>query len=214
MKAISADHCKIFYDNQKGWYMNEKGKAKVASNGTYMFLKSNGQLESRIPSDMLPLYDGMCISFINYELRVNFEPRSKTEVNALHYLTDQYFKERTVGSLGYMADLPLPTEQKDEEENKMVDPDPEELARKAALKNEKKVIKPNKITLEDNDHMEGDGPELADTGKEVQAGKVSSPEELLAEEIKEKQRKEFLENEEEVDDIPEKTDEEKKARIK
>ena len=43
--------------------------------------------------------------------------------------------------------------------------------------------------------MEGEGPpELADTGKEVSGGKVSSPEELLEEETKAKQRKEFVDN--------------------
>ena len=41
LKAISAEHCNIFYDHTKGWHVNEKGKSKVASNGTYVFLKSN-----------------------------------------------------------------------------------------------------------------------------------------------------------------------------
>lgn len=111
LKAISAEHCNILYDHQRGWHINEKGKSKVASNGTYVFLKSNQQLENRVPSDMLPLHDGMLISFINYELRVNFEPRSKTEVNALHYLTDQYFKERPAGALGNFPDLPIQPEE-------------------------------------------------------------------------------------------------------
>ena len=34
--------------------------------------------------------------------------------------------------------------------------------------------------------MEGSGPELADTGKEISGGKVASPEELLEEEVKAK----------------------------
>jgi hypothetical protein len=39
IKAISADHCGISYTSEKGWVITEKGKAKVSSNGTYMFMK-------------------------------------------------------------------------------------------------------------------------------------------------------------------------------
>jgi len=40
VKAISADHCSITYDKPKGWVLHEKGKAKLSSNGTFVFLKN------------------------------------------------------------------------------------------------------------------------------------------------------------------------------
>jgi hypothetical protein len=40
LKAISADHCSISYTSEKGWTITERGKSKVSSNGTYMFMKS------------------------------------------------------------------------------------------------------------------------------------------------------------------------------
>jgi hypothetical protein len=33
------------------------------------------------PSDMIPLYDGMVISFINYEIRVNLEKKDADQVS-------------------------------------------------------------------------------------------------------------------------------------
>jgi hypothetical protein len=33
------------------------------------------------PSDMIPLYDGMVISFINYEIRVNLEKKDANQVS-------------------------------------------------------------------------------------------------------------------------------------
>ena len=68
LKAVSADHCKIEYNNEKGWYIHEKGKDRPSSNGTFVFMKSLGQMEDHEPSDLIPLFNGMVISFINYEL--------------------------------------------------------------------------------------------------------------------------------------------------
>ncbi len=39
LKAVSADHCKVEYNPEKGWMLSEKGKDKPSSNGTYIFLK-------------------------------------------------------------------------------------------------------------------------------------------------------------------------------
>ena len=36
-------------------------------------MKSHSQMIEHEPSDLIPLYDGMVISFINYEIRVNLE---------------------------------------------------------------------------------------------------------------------------------------------
>jgi len=139
----------------------------------------------------------MVVSFINYELRVNFEPRSKTEVSALHYLTDQYFKDRPAGSLGNFPDLPIVEEENledpaanpeegDDPNNPEENKDGEPVVPLAdQLKNEKKTIKPEKFKIQD-EPMDGEGPELKDTGVEVVSGKVPTPEELLAEEVKAK----------------------------
>lgn len=40
LKAVSADHCCIHYQPEKGWTVTERGKDKCSSNGTYIFLKS------------------------------------------------------------------------------------------------------------------------------------------------------------------------------
>jgi len=75
LKAVSADHCQIGYSNDKGWSISEKNKDKLSSNGTFVFMKSHSQMIEHEPSDLIPLYDGMVISFINYEIRVNLEKK-------------------------------------------------------------------------------------------------------------------------------------------
>lgn len=40
LKAVSADHCKIEYSQQKGWIIHEKDKDRLSSNGTFVFMKS------------------------------------------------------------------------------------------------------------------------------------------------------------------------------
>jgi len=62
LKAVSADHCAIAYAPEKGWTIAEKGKDRLSSNGTFIFMKK---------SDLIPLHDDMVISFVNYELKVS-----------------------------------------------------------------------------------------------------------------------------------------------
>ena len=40
LKAVSADHCQIKYNVDKGWTISERGKDKPSSNGTYVFMKT------------------------------------------------------------------------------------------------------------------------------------------------------------------------------
>lgn len=68
LKAVSAEHCSIYYTPITGWVITEKDNSKGSSNGTFVFMKSYNQIEDHEPSDMIRLYDGMTISFINYEL--------------------------------------------------------------------------------------------------------------------------------------------------
>ena len=76
LKAVSADHCNITYTAEKGWFISEKGKDKMSANGTFVFMKSAKQNAEHEPSDLIPLHDGMILSFINYEIRVNLEKKS------------------------------------------------------------------------------------------------------------------------------------------
>lgn len=76
LKAVSADHCSVEYHPEKGWVLSEKGKDKPSSNGTYIFLKSLNQMKEHAPSDLVPLHDGMILSFVNYELKVRIENKS------------------------------------------------------------------------------------------------------------------------------------------
>lgn len=84
MKAVSADHCNVSYDIGKGWSISEKGKDKLSSNGTFVFMKSHGQMTEHEPSDLIPLHDGMVLSFINYEIRVNLEKKDGDAFGAEH----------------------------------------------------------------------------------------------------------------------------------
>lgn len=80
LKAVSADHCAISYDPEKGWVITERGKDKLSSNGTFIFMKSMQQMNDHVPSDMIPLHDDMVISFVNYELRVRLEQKTNDEI--------------------------------------------------------------------------------------------------------------------------------------
>jgi hypothetical protein len=40
LKAVSADHCAIYYTEKDGWVISEKGKERPSSNGTFVFMKS------------------------------------------------------------------------------------------------------------------------------------------------------------------------------
>ena len=80
LKAVSADHCSIYYNNKKGWVITEKGKARSSSNGTFVFMKSNKQIDDHEPSNLIPLYNGMIISFINYELQITIEQKTDAEM--------------------------------------------------------------------------------------------------------------------------------------
>lgn len=81
LKAVSADHCNIAYTEQKGWCISEKGKDKMSANGTFVFMKSAKQNAEHEPSDLIPIHDGMILSFINYEIRVNLEKRNQKEID-------------------------------------------------------------------------------------------------------------------------------------
>lgn len=94
LKAVSADHCAVSYTPDKGWVLTEKGKEKISSNGTYIFLKSLQQMRDHMPSDLVPLHDGMILSFVNYELRVKIERKTGADVEKQTAAQTEYFAQR------------------------------------------------------------------------------------------------------------------------
>jgi hypothetical protein len=44
-------------------------------------MKSFQQIEDHEPSELIPLFNGMIISFINYELEVKIEPKTLDELS-------------------------------------------------------------------------------------------------------------------------------------
>lgn len=40
LKAVSAEHCNIYYDKDSGWVITEKDNSRPSSNGTFVFMKS------------------------------------------------------------------------------------------------------------------------------------------------------------------------------
>ena len=48
-------------------------------------------MNDHIPSDMIPLHDDMIISFVNYELRVRLNQKTKDEINQQYAAMEEYF---------------------------------------------------------------------------------------------------------------------------
>jgi len=94
LKAVSADHCSISYSPEKGWVITERGKDRLSSNGTFIFMKSMQQMNQHVPSDMIPLHDDMVISFVNYELRVKIEQKTPEEQIDQTKAMDDFFQGR------------------------------------------------------------------------------------------------------------------------
>jgi hypothetical protein len=93
LKAVSADHCAISYSPEKGWTITEKGKDRLSSNGTFIFMKSMQQMNDHVPSDLIPLHDDMVISFVNYELRVSIHQKTAEELNAQTKEVEEFFSK-------------------------------------------------------------------------------------------------------------------------
>ena len=94
LKAVSADHCAIAYTQDKGWTITERGKDRLSSNGTFIFMKSMQQMNDHVPSDMIPLHDDMIISFVNYELRVSLLQKTKDELVQQNQKMEEFFANK------------------------------------------------------------------------------------------------------------------------
>mmetsp|Transcript_17622 Transcript_17622/g.29756 ORF Transcript_17622/g.29756 Transcript_17622/m.29756 type:complete len:270 (-) Transcript_17622:80-889(-) len=110
LKAVSADHCAIAYTKEKGWTITEKGKDRLSSNGTFIFMKSMQQANDHIPSDLIPLHDDMIISFVNYELKVSLLQKTSDVVKQQHDAMEYFFNNK--GSMPNPAlSQPRPSQQ-------------------------------------------------------------------------------------------------------
>jgi len=80
-------------------------------------MKSMQQMNDHIPSDMIPLHDDMVISFVNYELRVRLDQKTKDEINTQYAEMDAFFANKYQGA-GAASAPPQPRDDppKDEEE--------------------------------------------------------------------------------------------------
>ena len=103
LKAVSADHCAIAYTNEKGWTITERGKDRLSSNGTFIFMKSMQQMNDHVPSDMIPLHDDMVISFVNYELRVSLLQKTKDELVTQQAEMEEFFANKPASSVPVAA---------------------------------------------------------------------------------------------------------------
>lgn len=101
LKAVSAEHCQVAYEAERGWTISERGKPKTSSNGTFVFMKTLEQSKKRLPSDMVPLHDGMVISFVNYEVKVQMCQVSPEDHKGIDEAQKKYFSTRPKGMLGY-----------------------------------------------------------------------------------------------------------------
>lgn len=129
LKAVSADHCAIAYSQEKGWTITERGKDRLSSNGTFIFMKSMQQMNDHIPSDMIPLHDDMIISFVNYELRVRLNQKTKDEINEQTASMEDFFanKYANASPVGAAAAEEAVEAPKEEEKEQTIDGIKEEL---------------------------------------------------------------------------------------
>ena len=86
IKGVSLNHCKIEYAKDKGWLIQ---KHLLSTKDTFVFMKSYKQMKDHEPSDLIPLFNGMIISFINYEILVKIEPKTPNELSQVKF--DQYY---------------------------------------------------------------------------------------------------------------------------
>lgn len=55
-------------------------------------------MTDHIPSDLIPIYDDMVISFVNYELRVSLHQKTSDELNAQNAAMNEFFSAKYAGA--------------------------------------------------------------------------------------------------------------------
>jgi len=51
-------------------------------------------MQDHMPSDLIPLHEGMVLSFVNYEVRIKFESKNHDEKSVIQKQADDFFKTR------------------------------------------------------------------------------------------------------------------------
>lgn len=54
-KNMNGHHCNILFSQESGWTINEHGKAKVSTKGTFVYVKNYKQLMLNEPSSLVPI---------------------------------------------------------------------------------------------------------------------------------------------------------------
>ena len=54
-KNMNGHHCNILYDLDSGWMINETGKDKVSTKGTFVYIKNHKQFTAKQPSSLIPI---------------------------------------------------------------------------------------------------------------------------------------------------------------
>jgi predicted component of type VI protein secretion system len=68
-------------------------------------------MNDHVPSDMIPLHDDMIISFVNYELRVRLDQKTKDEIaqqqaNMEEFFANKYSANANAGAAFTAGDAP------------------------------------------------------------------------------------------------------------
>ena len=76
-KNMNGYHCNIAYDIDHGWTINEQGKDKVSTKGTFIYVKNYKQLMSNEPSSSVPISNSQefRIGLRNSDYNVLFQMR-------------------------------------------------------------------------------------------------------------------------------------------
>jgi len=64
-------------------------------------------MNDHIPSDLIPLYDDMVLSFVNYELRVSLHQKTSDELNAQNAAMNEFFSAKYDGKQPPQAPAPM-----------------------------------------------------------------------------------------------------------
>jgi len=60
--------------------LTENYNTRSSSNGTFLFLKTNNEIQEQQPSNILQIKDGMVLNFVNYNVKLKMLPKSTTEL--------------------------------------------------------------------------------------------------------------------------------------
>lgn len=74
---MNGHHCNIVYDYGSGWTINEHGKEKLSTKGTFIYTKNYNQLMRNEPSSLIPIsrYQEFRIGLRSSDYKISFDMR-------------------------------------------------------------------------------------------------------------------------------------------